>query len=325
MVGGKGVTTKMNSTKNAKGSTISALLKLSVTTFIIIWLSVMFFVWKSSKSTALRGSEIVVSKDFNELQSLEQKASINLNHMIMVPGHAVLRFSEYSAADVSDESWYLLSYQKHQGFPQVISSHIRIGIELMKQDPASLLIFSGGETRKDVGPYSEALSYFFLAHNKGWLPEISPLNERVALEEYARDSFENLLFSLCRFKEVTGHYPSKVTVVGFDFKGQRYSHLHRKALRFPEVNFTYVGVHAPDYSSLFNQQHAEDGETIALKEFSEDLYGCNVEELKQKRKKRNPFHRSIPYELACPEMEKLLHWCGPEIIDDSLAPWVVVH
>jgi hypothetical protein len=38
------------------------------------------------------------------------------------------------------------------------------------------------------------------------------------VEDYARDSFENLLFSICRFKEVTGNYPARVTVVGYTFK-----------------------------------------------------------------------------------------------------------
>ncbi len=30
---------------------------------------------------------------------------------------------------------------------------------------------------------------------------------RSAPQEHARDSFENVLFSLCRFHELTGHYP----------------------------------------------------------------------------------------------------------------------
>lgn len=317
----------MNSAaKSSKGSSSVSCIKILIPFIIVIWIFAIFFVYNSSNSLSLRGSSNIVasipfSNDRSSKENIDESNYPSYDHLVMVPGHAVLRFSEFDKADISDESWYLLSYQQQQGFPQVISSHIRIGIEMMRQDRSSVLIFSGGETRKDVGPYSEALSYFFLAHNKRWLPESSPLNERVALEEYARDSFENLLFSLCRFKEVTGRYPSKLTVVGFDFKSERYRNLHRKALRFPEVNFTYIGVHAPDYTPLFDQRHAEEGESIALEEFSHDLYGCNVDELKEKRKKRNPFHRSIPYELSCPEMTTLLHWCGPELVDASATPW----
>ena len=66
------------------------------------------------------------------------------------------------------------------------------------------------------GPLSEAASYYYLAEEKKWMSE--QMKSRVFLEEFARDSFENLLFSICRFKEVVGAYPSKVTVIGFDFK-----------------------------------------------------------------------------------------------------------
>lgn len=42
---------------------------------------------------------------------------------------------------------------------------------------------------------------------------------RALTEEHARDSFENLLFSVCRFRELTGSYPRNITVsiltVGF--------------------------------------------------------------------------------------------------------------
>jgi len=63
------------------------------------------------------------------------------------------------------------------------------------------------------------------------------LLERVVSEEFARDSYENLLFSLCRFFEITGRYPEKVTVIGFGFKERRFTELHRKAVRFPRERF----------------------------------------------------------------------------------------
>jgi hypothetical protein len=44
---------------------------------------------------------------------------------------------------------------------------------------------------------------------------------RTAAETFARDSFENLLFSIARFREITGSYPKQITVVGYDFKKQR--------------------------------------------------------------------------------------------------------
>ena len=57
-----------------------------------------------------------------------------------------------------------------------------------------------------MGPTSEAASYYYLAEEKGWLTagtgKDSNIKDRTFLEEFARDSFENLLFSICRFKEV---------------------------------------------------------------------------------------------------------------------------
>ncbi len=64
------------------------------------------------------------------------------------------------------------------------------------------------------------------------------------LQEHARDSFENLLFSLCRFYELTGHYPDDVVVIGYDFKHERFSDLHRAALRWPDQHFKFVGTPA---------------------------------------------------------------------------------
>ena len=79
-------------------------------------------------------------------------------------------------------------------------------------DPHALLLFSGGETRRDAGPRSEGASYWQVADAGGWYgsPEV---RQRAATEESARDSYENVMFGLCRFYQLTGHYPESVTVV----------------------------------------------------------------------------------------------------------------
>ena len=43
------------------------------------------------------------------------------------------------------------------------------------------------------------------------------VRSRALTEEHARDSFENLLFSVCRFRELTGTYPQNITVSFFLF------------------------------------------------------------------------------------------------------------
>jgi hypothetical protein len=44
---------------------------------------------------------------------------------------------------------------------------------------------------------------------------------RVTTEEYALDSYQNLLFAIARFHEVTGGWPRKITVVGYGMKRRR--------------------------------------------------------------------------------------------------------
>jgi hypothetical protein len=65
------------------------------------------------------------------------------------------------------------------------------------------------------------------------------------LQEHARDSFENLLFSLCRFYELAGHYPQHVTVVSYRLKERRFQGLHRAALGWPEGRFSFRGTELP--------------------------------------------------------------------------------
>lgn len=66
------------------------------------------------------------------------------------------------------------------------------------------------------------------------------------LQEHARDSFENVLFSLCRFFELTGHYPAKITAVSYTLKQQRFEQLHRAAVRFPAAAFHFIGTPVPE-------------------------------------------------------------------------------
>ncbi|KAI3733101.1 hypothetical protein L1987_64319 [Smallanthus sonchifolius] len=135
-------------------------------------------------------------------------------------------------------------------------------------------------------------------------------------EEYARDSFENLLFSVCRFRELTGSYPQNITVVGYDFKKERFVNLHRSAIRFPETRFLYSGTPAATTS----KEAALKGEALVRTQFQHDPYAC-LGSLHRKKIGRDPFHRSIPYPNGCPEIEGLFTYCGASLYTGSL-PWV---
>lgn len=94
----------------------------------------------------------------------------HLRSLVMVAGHSVYTSSDCGKIEKED-SWFLESYQKHPGQAATFLSHIQQGVEAAAKDDESLLLFSGGETRKDAGPRSEAQSYWAVAESKGWFGE----------------------------------------------------------------------------------------------------------------------------------------------------------
>ncbi|KAF2588923.1 hypothetical protein F2Q70_00040301 [Brassica cretica] len=82
---------------------------------------------------------------------------------------------------------------KHPGQAATFSSPKEKGVEAAEKDDESLLLFSGGEARKEAGPRSEAQSYWAVAESKRWFGK-DDVRSRALTEEHARDSFENLLF-----------------------------------------------------------------------------------------------------------------------------------
>jgi hypothetical protein len=233
-----------------------------------------------------------------------------LANLILVAGHAVYVGHDFLRPE-SDRNWFLQPFQR--GEPPFYVEHIRAGVDLAARDSSSLLVFSGGQTRLEAGPRSEGQSYWNLADYFRWwsLPEVS---ERVTTEEFARDSYENLLFGICRFKELASHYPSSVTVVSWAFKEERFG-LHRDAIRFARLRFAFKGVNQPE-----DLPAAQKGEAKAVAEFKEDPYGTAAS-LGKKRADRNPFNRCHSYASSCPELQEVLQHKGPQLYGGRL-PWV---
>jgi hypothetical protein len=63
------------------------------------------------------------------------------------------------------------------------------------------------DPRSEGEDYWPIADYFERFNHSGVKP-------RASTEELSMDSFENLLFGLCRFKELVGIYPEQLTVVG---------------------------------------------------------------------------------------------------------------
>lgn len=94
-------------------------------------------------------------------------------------------------------------------------------------------------------------------------PSTSSLFERTTTEDYALDSYQNLLFSVARFREVTGHYPSRITTVGYAMKRRRYEELHREALRWP-LDVEYWKYYGIDMEDEEERERAIEGEVSCL-------------------------------------------------------------
>lgn len=234
----------------------------------------------------------------------------SLENLILVAGHAVYVGRDFQHPE-DDQNWTLQAFQK--GEPRFYIEHIRAGVNLAAEDSRSLLVFSGGQTRREAGPRTEAQSYWGLAEHFRWWSLLG-VSERVTTEEFARDSFENVLFGVCRFKESTGRYPERVRVVSWAFKQARFD-LHREALRFPESRFSFYGANQPD-----DLVGAQKGESKAIASFRNDPYGTGEEDLGKKRANRNPFNRWPPYFVNCPELAGILQHQGPGLYEGDL-PW----
>ncbi|KAI9506432.1 hypothetical protein BX070DRAFT_240584 [Coemansia spiralis] len=235
-----------------------------------------------------------------------------LTDLIIVPGHGIYT-SE--GPPLNESSWQLLKMQ--QGEVGAFMAHIGKGVEMVKEHDSALLIFSGGKTRLRAGSYSEAQGYWAAADRMGWLTK--DVYRRVFTEEYARDSYENVLFSVARFREITGRYPDRITVVGFDFKRERFLDLHRKALRYPKIRFNYIGINPPGDSSELLKNERENAYNL----FAKDLYGC-TERLAEKRRERNPFLTVHGYAGSCPEIAPFFSYCpdNPVAVYDGPLPWL---
>lgn len=236
-------------------------------------------------------------------------SNILLPNLVLVAGHAIpRRFDRLE----TDEGWFLKSFQVDEG--SLYLEHIRRGVDVAAADPESLLLFAGGQTDAAAGPRSEGQGYWLAAEQHNWFghPEV---RDRATTEEFSLDSFQNLMFGICRYKEVTGGYPEQVVALGWKFKGPRFE-IHREALRFPGNRFRYEGVNDPPSLAVhlpFEQAR------ISL--FRQDPYGVTPDAA-HKRSVRNVFRRQHGYRSSNPELTALLDHEGPKLFAGPL-PWTL--
>jgi len=237
-----------------------------------------------------------VKKNEAELDAIRGRSGDVLGHptsLILVAGHAIVRRLDSLE---SDEGWFLKHFQAGEAKSYI--EHVRHGVILASGEPDAILLFAGGQTDSQAGPRSESQGYWLVADHFDWFGHRHVI-PRASTEEFSMDSFENLLFGLCRFKELTGSYPENLTVVGWNFKRYRFE-MHRVALHFPLHRFRYEGVGDPP--DLATNQHFE-GLRRAM--FKDDPFGQS-EEAARKKRVRNFSCRQHGYHKSCPEITSLL-------------------
>ena len=154
-----------------------------------------------------------------------------LTHLVLVPCHSVWigdsTITDPKHIGEHDSEWAIGPKSPFlRGRTKTLKEHIKVAANIARPDPNALLIFSGGQTSSPQVHFpSRSLTGSWQSTSKNWslIPKVTPSRSRAVVEEYARDSFENLLFSLSRFREYTGGYPTKITVVGYAFKEARFS------------------------------------------------------------------------------------------------------
>ncbi|GAA5922133.1 hypothetical protein JCM3775_003502 [Rhodotorula graminis] len=324
-----------HSTHSAPGSSTLALLtqRARTTNLAVLLLAAVASVSVLVNIRVWLGNDVFRPPgDYNELvppsiRTTLQSPHHNLKHLVLVAGHAIWQGCDASEA-TKDDDWILEEMQRG-GAVRTYLKHIVKGAEIAVRDPEALLIFSGGQTRP-TSDLTEGQSYARLAKLGNLYQQFMSDDERrsivsaggdfdrVTTENFALDSMENVLFSIARFKEFTGHYPTFITVVGYGMKHRRFTDVHRAAVRWPLSAWKYVGIDnegdtAGDYA----------GERkYGLEPFLADTYGCHGG-LLAKRRKRNPYRRVHGYHSSAPELRRLLEYCpasGTTLFKGAL-PW----
>ncbi|KIW10905.1 hypothetical protein PV08_10204 [Exophiala spinifera] len=200
-------------------------------------------------------------------------------------------------ASRDEKNWLIEPFQ--QGETDTYIAHVEAGVRALAQDPNALLVFSGGATKRDRTDKTEGDGYFDVAVEHDFFNVDTTatttgidtatadatqsslrLRDRIFVDRYATDSYQNILSSLVQwpifvegFKSKTSSssssteksksalpggggetrpndigavsWPSKLTIVSHDFKRSRFLDLHLPAIQWPSSSVEYVGIDPP--------------------------------------------------------------------------------
>ena len=241
----------------------------------------------------------------------EPDNTIEFNHLIISPGHAIPWYEGKDPNAVYDEkNWIgLFGYGPGSNEQGLYIEHIAAAINEANRDPHAMLVFSGGYTRNPELFWEKSLSQPFklISEARGYYNVARLLKEfntslahRIRLEEFARDSYENCLNTLSLFKSETGKMPEKVSACGFIFKKFRYDfHIEMIKRKFEvDFEFKYIGVNnSPNNAQYRIYPDSLIGEAKTITAFSIDPHGEGAELMAKKVGRDFLPHRTLPFTL----------------------------
>lgn len=220
-----------------------------------------------------------------------------------------------------ESSWRLQPFQRSDpstGKPsehETFIQHIQAAAAISHLHPDTLVIFSGGRTnsasqKSEGGSYASVLQHLQPSLSTG---HTGDLHQSFSTEEYATDSYQNLLFSLLRFRQIIGRYPNSITVITHAFKEQRFLELHGPAIKWPAFRLRVQGINPP-FTRAELDETCEGEFKRGYEAFKMDPYGVQ-EPLAAKRRARGwapAINAIFATQNIEPEVMELLLWEGGE-------------
>jgi hypothetical protein len=145
--------------------------------------------------------------------------------LLMLAGHAIYQ----------DGRWH----GGYQDEDRLYETHVRDAFDIFAAEGYQALVLSGGRSRPHLAPEisnSESQGMLEYARDAGFIETA----DIVLLEQFGRDSFENLFFSMLSFHHHFGEWPARVGAVSWKFKALRF-YLIACGLRLADGRFRFFG------------------------------------------------------------------------------------